>query len=109
MSTNHPLVVRLGLYFILCLFAPSNYADIEQSRLDAAEADIQSRIDEGKLSGAVLMVAQSGRVQMHKALGYQNVEDETPMENETIFRIFSMTKPVTKALSRKTFLNYRIS
>ena len=95
MSTNHPLVVRLGLYFILCLFAPSNYADIEQSRLDAAEADIQSRIDEGKLSGAVLMVAQSGRVQMHKALGYQNVEDETPMKNETIFRIFSMTKPVT--------------
>ena len=95
MSTNHALVVRLGLYFILCLFAPSNYADIEQSRLDAAEADIQSRIDEGKLSGAVLMVAQSGRVQMHKALGYQNVEDETPMENETIFRIFSMTKPVT--------------
>ena len=95
MSTNHPLVVRVGLYFILCLFAPSNYADIEQSRLDAAEADIQSRIDEGKLSGAVLMVAQNGRVQMHKALGYQNVEDETPMENETIFRIFSMTKPVT--------------
>ena len=95
MSTNYPLVVRVGLYFILCLFAPSNYADIEQSRLDAAEADIQSRIDEGKLSGAVLMVAQNGRVQMHKALGYQNVEDETPMENETIFRIFSMTKPVT--------------
>ena len=95
MSTINPLVVRVGLYFILCLFAPSNYADIEQSRLDAAEADIQSRIDEGKLSGAVLMVAQNGRVQMHKALGYQNVEDETPMENETIFRIFSMTKPVT--------------
>jgi len=95
MSTNHALVVRLGLYFILCLFAPSNYADIEQSRLDAAEADIQSRIDEGKLSGAVLMVAQNGRVQMHKALGYQNVEDEIEMENETIFRIFSMTKPVT--------------
>ena len=95
MSTNYPLVVRVGLYFILCLFAPSNYADIEQSRLDAAAADIQSRIDEGKLSGAVLMVAQNGRVQMHKALGYQNVEDETPMENETIFRIFSMTKPVT--------------
>ena len=95
MSINHALVVRLGLYFILCLFAPSNYADIEQSRLDAAEADIQSRIDEGKLSGAVLMVAQNGRVQMHKALGYQNVEDEIEMENETIFRIFSMTKPVT--------------
>ena len=95
MSTINPLVVRVGLYFILCLFAPSNYADIEQSRLDAAEADIQSRIDEGKLSGAVLMVAQNGRVQMHKALGYQNVEDEIEMENETIFRIFSMTKPVT--------------
>ena len=41
MLNNHPLVIRVGLYFVLCLFTPSNYADIEQSRLDAAEADIQ--------------------------------------------------------------------
>ena len=70
-------------------------ADVERARLDAVAADLQARIDEGKLSGAVVMVAQEGEVLMHEALGYQNVEDQVPMSTDTIFRIFSMTKPVT--------------
>ncbi len=70
-------------------------ADLEPERLEAVAADIQSRVDAGKLSGAVVMIAQDGEIKMHRALGYQNVEDEVPMSTDTIFRIFSMTKPVT--------------
>ncbi len=72
-------------------------ADIEPAQLEAVKADLQSRIDEKRLSGAVLMVAQDGEILMEEALGYQVVEDETPMSMDTIFRIFSMTKPVTGA------------
>ena len=79
----------------LILFGTLSYADIEQARLDAVTADLQARIDEGKLSGAVVMIAQNGEIQLRKALGYQNVEDEIPMQEDTIFRIFSMTKPIT--------------
>ena len=79
----------------LILFGTLSYADIEQARLDAVTADLQARIDEGKLSGAVVMIAQNGELQLSKALGYQNVEDEIPMQEDTIFRIFSMTKPIT--------------
>ena len=79
----------------LILFGTLSYADIEQARLDAVTADLQARIDEGKLSGAVVMIAQNGELQLSKALGYQNVEDEVPMQEDTIFRIFSMTKPIT--------------
>ena len=79
----------------LILFGTLSYADIEQARLDAVTADLQARIDEGKLSGAVVMIAQNGEIQLRKALGYQNVEDEIPMQEDTIFRIFSMTKPKT--------------
>ena len=79
----------------LILFGTLSYADIEQARLDAVTADLQARIDEGKLSGAVVMIAQNGEILLRKALGYQNVEDEIPMQEDTIFRIFSMTKPIT--------------
>ena len=79
----------------LILFGTLANADIEQARLDAVTADLQARIDEGKLSGAVVMIAQNGEIQLRKALGYQNVEDEIPMQEDTIFRIFSMTKPIT--------------
>lgn len=70
-------------------------ADIDQAQLEAVKADLQARIDASKLSGAVVMVAQDGEVLTLDALGYQNVEDQVPMQTDTIFRIFSMTKPIT--------------
>jgi len=83
------LVLLLGLASVV------SYADIEQARLDAIATDIQERIDDKRLSGAVILIAQDGEVQMQQAFGYQNVEDQVPMSTDTIFRIFSMTKPVT--------------
>ena len=80
---------------VALFFTAHILADVEQARLDAVAADLQARIDEGKLSGAVVMVAQDGEVLMHEAMGYQNVEDQVPMSTDTIFRIFSMTKPIT--------------
>lgn len=93
-APNLRLAARLaGL--ALALAAGLAPADIERSRLEAVAADLEGRIEAGKLSGAVVMVAQGGEVLMHKALGWQNVEDRVPMRTDTIFRIFSMTKPVT--------------
>ena len=95
MSNNYLIVLRMSLCFIGCSIAPAGFADIDQSRLNAEEAEIQALIDDQKLSGAVLMIAQQGELQMSKALGYKNIEDQIPMQNDTIFRIFSMTKPIT--------------
>ena len=87
------VTILSGFIFLLC--ASLSNADIDQSRLDAIAADMQFRIDEERLSGAVLMIAQDGELQMNKTFGHQNVEDQVPMAMDTIFRIFSMTKPIT--------------
>ena len=87
--------MRIVVPAVALFFSAHILADVEQARLDAVAADLQARIDEGKLSGAVVMVAQDGEVLMHEAMGYQNVEDQVPMSTDTIFRIFSMTKPIT--------------
>jgi len=80
---------------LFAVFTTFASADIDPARLQAIAADLQARVDEGRLSGVVAMVAQDGELQMHQSFGYQNVEDQVPMQNDTIFRIFSMTKPVT--------------
>ena len=82
-----------GFFFLLSVSLSS--ADIDPARLDAIAQDMQSRIAEERLSGAVLMIAQDGELQMNKTFGHQNVEDQVPMAMDTIFRIFSMTKPIT--------------
>ncbi|MDT8428412.1 MAG: serine hydrolase domain-containing protein [Pseudomonadales bacterium] len=78
----------------LLALLPAAYAQIDQRRLDAITADLQSRIDAGRLSGVVAMIAKDGEIVLHTALGYQNIEDQVPMNRDTIFRIFSMTKPI---------------
>jgi len=95
MRANLLSKMRLVVPAVALFFSAQILADVEQARLDAVAADLKARIDQGKLSGAVVMVAQDGEVLMHEAMGYQNVEDQVPMSKDTIFRIFSMTKPVT--------------
>lgn len=88
--------IYFALFVAGLLFASTGTAaDIEQARLDAIAADLQARVDAKKLSGAVVMIAKDGNIQMTRSFGYRTVEDQAPMTDDTIFRIFSMTKPVT--------------
>ncbi len=49
----------------------------------------------GKLPGAQLLVARQGQVVHQSVLGHASLEDGTPMRDDTIVRIYSMTKPIT--------------
>lgn len=95
LNNSRTCLPGLLLALFIGLVSLPGFADIERSRLNAIAADLQARIDDRKLSGAVVLVAQDGEVQMRRALGNQNVEDQVPMSPDTIFRIFSMTKPIT--------------
>jgi CubicO group peptidase (beta-lactamase class C family) len=52
-------------------------------------------VDAGELAGAATLVWRRGKVAHTAAVGRRNLRDELPMERDTIFRIASMTKPVT--------------
>ena len=65
--------------------------------LDGNRASIREAIDAGLLSGAVTLTWRSGEVLQVNELGYRDVEARLPMQRDTMFRIASMTKPVTVA------------
>jgi len=58
---------------------------------------LQSVIDAGDLSGAVTLIWRAGEVVQTTAQGKRNLETGAPMERDTLFRIASMTKPITSA------------
>lgn len=66
------------------------YAD-RKARLLAV---LQSEIDSKRLPGAVVMLSRHGKVELFESLGQQNPEDASPMAKDSIFRIYSMTKPI---------------
>ena len=65
--------------------------------LDRNKASINDAIDAGLLAGAVTLVWQGGRVLQVNELGHRDVDARLPMQRDTIFRIASMTKPITVA------------
>lgn len=65
--------------------------------LDGNRASIAESIDAGLLAGAVTMVWRGGEVLQVNELGHRDVEAGLPMQRDTIFRIASMSKPVTVA------------
>ena len=62
------------------------------ARIDAA---IQAQIDAGVIAGAVTLVARHGQVCHVHPMGLQNIECGEPSRVDGLYRIFSMTKPVT--------------
>ena len=65
-------------------------------RLEKIGQAFKKEIDEGKIPGAVIMIARKGKVAYHESFGYQDkvIEAPKPMAKDTIFRIYSMTKPL---------------
>jgi CubicO group peptidase (beta-lactamase class C family) len=66
-------------------------------KLDTNQASIREAIDAGLLAGAVTLVWRSGEVLQVNELGHRDVHADLPMRRDSIFRIASMTKPVTVA------------
>lgn len=65
--------------------------------LDGNQASIREVCDAGLLSGAVTMVWQREKLLQVNEIGYRDIDAGVPMQRDTLFRIASMTKPVTVA------------
>ena len=65
--------------------------------LNSNQASIREVCDAGMLAGAVTVVWQRGEVLQVNEIGYRDVDAGMPMQRDTLFRIASMTKPVTVA------------
>jgi CubicO group peptidase (beta-lactamase class C family) len=64
-------------------------------RLARLDSGMQGLIDQGRLAGAVTIVARHGKVVEFDALGKRDLAANAPMQKDTIFRIYSMSKPIT--------------
>ena len=69
--------------------------NLSSERLARLPAGMQTLVDHGRLAGAVTLVARRGKVVEFEATGKRDLAADAPMQKDTIFRIYSMTKPIT--------------
>src|SRR3954469_15377460 len=67
---------------------------LSSSRLQRMSDAFKREVDKGTLPGATVMVARRGQIGWFDAIGRQSPDASVPMSRDTIFRIFSMTKPI---------------
>lgn len=99
------------VHFIACvalLFASSLFAQtaplpqtkpeavgFSSQRLGSLHEAMQATIDNQQFAGAVTVLARHGKVVEQKTYGVQDISTKQPMRTDSIFRIYSMTKPMT--------------
>jgi CubicO group peptidase (beta-lactamase class C family) len=64
-------------------------------RLERTRGVLKADVDAKRFPGAVLLIARNGKVVFYDSAGYQDRASQTPMKKESIFRIASMSKPIT--------------
>ena len=70
---------------------------LSSERLERINAAVQGYVDENKAAGFVTMVARRGKVAHLESFGLMDIESGKAMQPDTIFRIYSMSKPITSA------------
>src|SRR5439155_15419990 len=80
-----------GIAIALLAILPARGDD----RSTAIRARMQAFVDSGEIAGAVTVVGRKDAIVSYEAVGLQNLESRTPMVKDTLFRIASMTKPIT--------------
>ena len=68
---------------------------LDSTRLKSINKHFDRYVDEGRLAGYAVAVARHGKVAHFSMYGSKDSETGTPITDDTIYRIFSMTKPVT--------------
>lgn len=65
----------------------------------AVAKGLEPFVERGDLSGVVTLTWQDGEVLQSDALGFQDIDAKTPMQRDTLFRIASMSKPITSVMA----------
>jgi CubicO group peptidase (beta-lactamase class C family) len=68
---------------------------LSSTQLKRLEAATKQNIDDGLMPGAVMLVARHGKVAWMSVQGKRAPDSDDPMKFDSIFRIYSMTKPIT--------------
>src|SRR5882724_8415320 len=99
---------RAGYQLLVCLFvstfavaaqelssAKPESVGLSSERLERITSKVQQEIDHKRIAGAVTLVARHGKVAWFKSQGALDREANKPMRDDSLFRICSMTKPIT--------------
>jgi CubicO group peptidase (beta-lactamase class C family) len=94
---NAVMLALILAFSISCTQNGGSVSGLAADSLEAADAKMMAYVDQGKLPCVATMVLKDGEVVHRLTYGQANIEEERMLTDDAIFRIYSMSKPVTAA------------
>jgi CubicO group peptidase (beta-lactamase class C family) len=91
---NKSIKNKSGVAAEMKLYSPVDFG-FDLKRISCLTKIVHRYVDEGKSAGIITLLARRGAVVHLEKYGYQNLEKKKPIAFDTLFRIYSMTKPIT--------------
>jgi CubicO group peptidase (beta-lactamase class C family) len=70
-------------------------AGLDRARLDRLDRHFRRYVDDGRLPGWLITVARGGKMAYVSSYGHRDIEADLPVTTDTVWRIYSMSKPIT--------------
>ena len=108
----HPfrlLILCCGLFVAAAAAArdlpvtPPERVGMSAERLDRITEITRRYVDDGKLAGAITLVARHGKLVYFETQGVRGADDPTPLRPDDLFRIYSMSKPITAVAAMQLY------
>ena len=95
--------LRQTIFVLLIILVGSCHTDISilqsvgisEDSLNVATKRLHKYVDEGKLPGTYVKIIKDGKVVFDDKYGFIDIDKKKPIEENSLYRIFSMTKPIT--------------
>ncbi len=103
MRRNYGVVILVTLFCLLISStawaelstAKPEDVGLSSERLNRISTTLKAHIEKGVIPGAVALVARKGKIAYFESFGMRDLETSSPMQKDTIFQLYSMTKPIT--------------
>lgn len=82
------------IFLILVFMTLKMSAELSHTQIEKLDSTLQTWVDDQKYAGIVNLTYSNGEIVHFKAYGYKDLATQAPMKKDTIFRIYSMTKPI---------------
>jgi CubicO group peptidase (beta-lactamase class C family) len=97
---KHVLLLLLGIGYystaqIVQTAAQPEMAGLSAKKLSKLDRELSSWVEKGWLNGGAAIIIRNGKVAYHKAFGYNELTNKSPLKRDDIFRIASQTKAIT--------------
>ena len=109
MNSNYRLAAFFSAALLVIAAAPAVNAEgtfdippgahFNPQKLERVGDYLRDQVAQGKIPGAILLIQQHGKPVYHEFFGVRDVATQLPMTDDTIFRLFSMTKPITSVVA----------